>query len=131
MNSRLLLVAWIVVLPAGGCVGSELEPPANHPGHAAARSGTLMLSRALRPEHDVQEDTTDHERPPHAGHAGHETHITSSGPNTESIESPSSPASEEASGATYVCPMHPEIIREEAGKCPICGMKLVPKEAEK
>lgn len=27
----------------------------------------------------------------------------------------------------YTCPMHPEIIRNEPGQCPICGMKLVEK----
>ncbi|MFZ5453343.1 MAG: efflux RND transporter periplasmic adaptor subunit [Thermodesulfobacteriota bacterium] len=26
----------------------------------------------------------------------------------------------------YRCPMHPEIVRKEPGKCPICGMDLVP-----
>ncbi len=29
-------------------------------------------------------------------------------------------------GALYTCPMHPEIIREEPGDCPICGMALEP-----
>jgi Cu(I)/Ag(I) efflux system membrane fusion protein len=28
----------------------------------------------------------------------------------------------------YECPMHPEIIRDVPGDCPICGMKLVPIE---
>ena len=28
----------------------------------------------------------------------------------------------------YTCPMHPEIIREAPGSCPICGMDLVKKE---
>ena len=27
----------------------------------------------------------------------------------------------------YVCPMHPQIIKDEEGSCPICGMDLVPK----
>jgi membrane fusion protein, copper/silver efflux system len=27
----------------------------------------------------------------------------------------------------YTCPMHPEIIRDKPGKCPICGMDLVKK----
>src|SRR3990170_1484807 len=27
----------------------------------------------------------------------------------------------------YTCPMHPEIIRNEPGQCPICGMNLVEK----
>lgn len=27
--------------------------------------------------------------------------------------------------AKYVCPMHPQIVRDEPGSCPICGMDLV------
>lgn len=26
----------------------------------------------------------------------------------------------------YTCPMHPQIVRDQPGKCPICGMDLVP-----
>jgi len=32
-------------------------------------------------------------------------------------------------GAQWTCPMHPEIVRDEPGSCPICGMALEPKEA--
>ncbi|HEY1010015.1 MAG: efflux RND transporter periplasmic adaptor subunit [Daejeonella sp.] len=28
--------------------------------------------------------------------------------------------------AKYTCPMHPEIVKDEPGACPICGMDLVP-----
>lgn len=31
-----------------------------------------------------------------------------------------------SAGAHWTCPMHPEIIREEPGSCPICGMALEP-----
>lgn len=31
----------------------------------------------------------------------------------------------------YTCPMHPQIVRNEPGKCPICGMDLVPKDSNK
>jgi len=31
----------------------------------------------------------------------------------------------------YVCPMHPNIVQDEPGNCPICGMDLVEKEQEK
>ena len=27
----------------------------------------------------------------------------------------------------YTCPMHPEIVRDEPGACPICGMALEPR----
>jgi Cu(I)/Ag(I) efflux system membrane fusion protein len=31
---------------------------------------------------------------------------------------------------TYVCPMHPQIVRDRQGSCPICGMDLVAKAQE-
>ncbi|HMF41874.1 MAG TPA: heavy metal translocating P-type ATPase, partial [Polyangia bacterium] len=30
-------------------------------------------------------------------------------------------------GAQYTCPMHPEIVRDRPGACPICGMALEPR----
>jgi P-type Cu+ transporter len=30
------------------------------------------------------------------------------------------------SGAKWTCPMHPQIVRDEPGSCPICGMALEP-----
>ncbi len=30
----------------------------------------------------------------------------------------------------YTCPMHPEVVRDEPGACPKCGMNLVPREAQ-
>jgi Cu+-exporting ATPase len=29
---------------------------------------------------------------------------------------------------TYTCPMHPQIVQDEPGNCPICGMALEPRE---
>jgi membrane fusion protein, copper/silver efflux system len=29
----------------------------------------------------------------------------------------------------YTCPMHPQIVRDRPGECPICAMALVPKQA--
>ena len=36
-----------------------------------------------------------------------------------------------AAKETRTCPMHPEIVKDGPGSCPICGMDLVPKEAPK
>jgi FtsP/CotA-like multicopper oxidase with cupredoxin domain len=37
-------------------------------------------------------------------------------------------APEGEGAATYVCPMHAEVVSEEPGHCPECGMKLLPSE---
>src|SRR5437868_5524560 len=29
-------------------------------------------------------------------------------------------------GTRYICPMHPEVVADRAGACPICGMALEP-----
>lgn len=33
-----------------------------------------------------------------------------------------------AAKETWICPMHPEVVKDRPGDCPICGMKLVPKD---
>jgi Cu+-exporting ATPase len=42
-------------------------------------------------------------------------------PSASAPASPSVPA-----GTKYTCPMHPEIVRDGPGSCPICGMALEP-----
>ena len=40
------------------------------------------------------------------------------------IATPSTP--QLPGGATYTCPMHPQIRQAQPGSCPICGMALEP-----
>src|SRR5215211_9259312 len=39
---------------------------------------------------------------------------------------PAKPAAAAKPDQKYTCPMHPEIIRDGPGSCPICGMALEP-----
>lgn len=36
---------------------------------------------------------------------------------------------EQAAADVYTCPMHPSIVSDKPGNCPICGMKLVKRDA--
>lgn len=36
--------------------------------------------------------------------------------------------SESNESKRYTCPMHPEVVRSDPGKCPKCGMALVEKK---
>ena len=56
----------------------------------------------------------------HAGH-GHHAHASVAAGHGAGAQAPAA-----SKGATYTCPMHPEVIRAAPGDCPLCGMALVP-----
>jgi len=72
--------------------------------------------------------------PRHHEHAGQTYHFCSDGCLSKFREDPDrfiggpAPAEREvdAGGGPWTCPMHPEIVRDEPGSCPICGMALEP-----
>ncbi len=52
----------------------------------------------------------------HAAPAAHEHHAHAASPSTVPV----------AANVAYTCPMHPEVLRDAPGDCPLCGMALVP-----
>src|SRR5260370_28674512 len=50
------------------------------------------------------------------------------GPDAGSVGHERADRSEKTRGhAIYTCPMHPQIVRDGPGSCPICGMALEPR----
>ncbi|MBU2047893.1 MAG: heavy metal translocating P-type ATPase [Gammaproteobacteria bacterium] len=70
----------------------------------------------------------------HARHDGSDYHFCSDGCRRKFIADPQrylEPASHigdpAPTGTLYTCPMHPKIVQEGPGTCPLCGMALEPK----
>ena len=65
---------------------------------------------------------------PEENHSSHSSHINSQQyrghPHKNAVPSTSPKAAVE--GVQWTCPMHPEIVRDAPGDCPLCGMPLVP-----
>ena len=49
---------------------------------------------------------------------------------TESTEATDSTSNEQMAEVQYTCTMHPEVLQNEPGKCPKCGMDLVKKDGD-
>jgi hypothetical protein len=49
-------------------------------------------------------------------------------PADKPAEKADKPAEKVPPAVTYTCPMHPEVVSDKPGRCPKCGMKLVPRE---
>ena len=71
--------------------------------------------------------------PHHTMHDGHDYRFCSAGCRTKFVADPvrylqPEVAAVEAApaGTRYTCPMHPQIVRNAPGHCPVCGMALEP-----
>lgn len=59
-----------------------------------------------------------------------QTKDTSEQAGTEKTEPADTTSNNMMAKAQYTCTMHPEVVKDEPGKCPKCGMELVKKEDE-
>ncbi|MGB5133303.1 MAG: heavy metal-binding domain-containing protein, partial [Steroidobacteraceae bacterium] len=71
--------------------------------------------------------------PHRATHAGRDYRFCSAGCRAKFVANPAAclkpdtaPVERASTGTRYTCPMHPQILRDAPGSCPICGMALEP-----
>jgi Heavy metal binding domain len=96
---------FLVLSLVASCASTELSIPSTHPGNPGAPVGEVAFASSLQGTLRAESSSAPQEAAPQEHSHDHAT--------------------------TFTCPMHPEIIRDKAGNCPICGMKLVPKKESK
>ncbi len=95
--------------------------PAEAAATAEYRGATWYFCSTRCHEKFVAEPARYADTPPADAHA-HHTHAPAHAPHAHAAPpSPSAPGK-------WTCPMHPQIVRDGPGSCPICGMALEPME---
>ena len=155
MNHRLHLLAALTALALVGCAPQAPQPapgvdsPASSeapespiprsetlavPRSAEAVQGTAVGLQQLKPEVPAGKEGVDHDMPGMKHGTAETPHIapaTKPGENA-ALSAPrwtptTVPTSPPSAATVYTCKMHPKVISNTPGECPICGMKLVPK----
>ena len=129
----LLLLA--VPLAVAGCAASPPPNPAaslTHPANPDAAEAPLpppsQVLTAAPPSESVP--PADNSATP-MGHTGHDMGAMGGMGHDMAGMTHTMPTSQPATSqpaALYTCVMHPEVVSNRPGKCPKCGMKLVPKK---
>jgi hypothetical protein len=121
---------------ASGCVSTRLDLPHDHPANPAASTAPLTLSKSLaasprEPAGGVAAAegpataASQHVHPEPAAPAS-SAGGSSSAATTPAPKAPGRASSSQSPAAdVWTCPMHPDVLRDGPGKCPICGMNLV------
>lgn len=129
----ILFYAAVLTVPALGCASQpKPRPTALDPSNPAAPESPPLAVTALgssspnlspaTPEGASSRD----EKPPSGAEHGHSHE---GGPPAADKDKAGEGGKAEKQPATvYTCPMHPEVISDKPGRCPKCGMTLVPKE---
>jgi hypothetical protein len=114
---------WLVL----GCTGAACSPgpvpisqSPRDPSNPSAPEGTVpAVGTAIPTPSGPSSDGAPTERPQHH----HHDHTGTAPPGGHTAASDAG-----AANAVYACPMHPEVTASAPGRCPKCGMNLVPRK---
>jgi hypothetical protein len=112
----ILFTAVLLTAGFGGCASEpKPRPTAVDPSNPAAPESPPLALAALSPTAGLV--------------------ATTAQPTGERTEKPPAPPVSGTAGKSgkqpaivYTCPMHPEVTSDKPGRCPKCGMNLVPKQ---
>jgi hypothetical protein len=124
MRIHPIACAAIYLAAAAGCSGELAErPPTNDPGSVAAVEAPYRQPPSYEPDPLLSPvPPKSAEAPPTGREQVHSPTATPPG-NPPLREEP---GGKRPANPVYTCPMHPEVQKSAPGKCPKCGMTLVP-----
>lgn len=124
MRSFVSYSVTLALAVLAACAASRVEPVVGAATHPKSETVALpTVGASLAAAYDPFADGTAHAADDHSAHGAldHSAHAADDDPGGTD-EAPRSDA------AAYTCPMHPEVVQQGPGKCPKCGMALVPQK---
>jgi Heavy metal binding domain len=131
----IVVSAALLTSAPGGCASEpKPRPTALDPSNPAAPESQPLAVSALGPTLAVAATPAASDpakevpgAPPSEAENGHKHDVTAS-PQAKDPSGEGGRAGHQPS-TIYTCPMHPEVTSDKPGRCPKCGMTLVPKDA--
>lgn len=118
-------LSWVVSLCAavssGACASSSAAPAAISPASPRAPEAPLRPVATSLAHDPLEQEPPE---PAESSHAHHHHHDAPA-PAAQAAQPPDGGVPSETT--EYVCPMHPDVRQPKPGRCPRCGMTLVPK----
>ena len=104
----------------------RIEPPVRKGLTTIMSAALLTISAyACASEPKLRPTALDPAGPASGAEHGHDHGSNASSDKDKSVEAG---RAGKPKATVYTCPMHPEVTADKEGRCPKCGMKLVPKE---
>lgn len=122
---RAFLCICTAALLGAACANERPQrAPDMDPTSTDAAPGEVLVPTALKPAPPVKDQADDVTGNDHAAMSKQGADAGSAGHAASDSKAAGTVA------PSYSCPMHPEVRQNTPGKCPKCGMKLVPMKAD-
>ncbi len=117
-----------VLFCSAACKAKFAQDPDRYSATAAAAASVATTDQGISSQevHPAQDAASGAVTGGHGRHHGHEHHHAGDQLRSNQAAPGAARATALSSGSKWTCPMHPEIVRDGPGSCPICGMALEP-----